>query len=85
MSRPTGGLLRSHNDRGTDLRASSATAVPNARIEVDRVAGIEGVGVGADDKVDLAADHVEELRVADYMTIKRSPVGKRGRVLHSIW
>jgi len=57
---PSCELLRSHNDRRADLRASSAIAVPNARVEVDRVAGIERMGVRADGKVDLAANHVQE-------------------------
>ena len=49
-----------YDEAGAGVPTGPAISMPNARIEVDRVSGIEGVGVRSDNQVDLAADHVEE-------------------------
>jgi len=55
-------LRHSYDETAAGVLTGPAVAVPNARVEVDRVAGIEPVDVRADDKVDLATDQIEEFR-----------------------
>lgn len=50
----------SYDEASAGVLIAAAIAVSNTRIEVDRVAAIEGVGIRADDQIEFAADHVEE-------------------------